>query len=195
MSNAWDLPEAADGRTPSPMTVEFQLRRINRIAAVLWEARPQLGEDPAIRIDVDADSSYAQIHLTAHTDDRSVADQLAARLGWDVEADVRPVGINRQHWWHGLIGGFRAQLVWIEVPELVDSQGRDRLPADVGIGDSAADAEHVRLQGIAGAASGFEVVDHPGIGSEVRFTSDQPPSQALASTRPGFLIYSEGPGQ
>lgn len=200
MINAWDLPEAADGRTPSPMTVEFQLRRLNRIASALWEARALIGDDPAIRIEVDLDSGYAQIHLAAYQAGRDVAEQLAGRLGWDVEADVRPTGINRQHWWHGLIGGFRAQLVWIEVPELVDSQGRDQLPADVGIGDSAADAEHVRLQGIARAASGFEVVPVQVLnesGHDVVFTAPQDGQQYLvrAGSSDPIPFRTEGPGQ
>lgn len=121
-----------------------------------------------------------------------------------------------------MVGGFRAQVVWIEEPDVVDTQGREALPSEVGVGDLVADAEHVRLQQLAGAASGFEVsqssidemarvsqghaegafevVDHPGIGVEVRFTSDQPASQILASTRPGFnpirrVVIAEGPGQ
>jgi len=153
MINAWDLPQAADGRTPSPMTVEFQLRRLNRIASALWDLRPQIGEDPGIRLSIDLDSDYSQIHLSfGDSADRAVAEQLAGRLGWDVEADVRRVGMTKQHWWYGMLGGFRTQLVWIEGPEVVDTQGREQLPADVGVGNAAADAEHVRLQGIARAS-------------------------------------------
>jgi len=155
IKNPFELPEAADGKVPSPMTVPFQLRRLNRIASALWEARDLIGNDPAIRIEVDLDSGYSQVHLATYQAGREVAEQLAGRLGWDVEANVRRNGMTRQHWWHGMIGGFRAQLVWIEEPEVVDTQGRDQLPADVGIGNAAADAEHVRLQSLARAASGM----------------------------------------
>jgi len=182
MINAYDLPTPADGERPIPMTVPFQLRRLNRIASVLWEARERIGDDPAIRIALDLDSGYTQIHFNIHRGGRLVAEQLAARLGWDVEADVKRAGMTRQHWWFGMVGGFRAQLVWIEEAEPVDTQGRDQLPADVGIGDAAADAAHVRLQEIAasGAADGLGV----------RFATVAP-----AIARSVVPFCTEGPGQ
>jgi hypothetical protein len=162
MIDGFELPEPADGRVPWPREMGFQLRRMNRIASALFSARPVLGELSELGISAHPDSDHAQIHLhLSRRGSEAMADELVARLGWDPEPSIRRHGVTRQWYWHGMLGGFRAYLVWVEEPDQVDSQGRDALPAGVGVGDRAADAVHVAGQR----------VEHPGVGHEVVMTS------------------------
>ncbi len=126
ISNAFELPEPADEAPRTERTPAWQLRRLNRIAAALWEARPLIGNDALIAISVTPDMAGTQIDFHVHQPaEREVAQQLAERLGWDPEADVRQVGAGRHHLWHGMLGGFRAYAVWIEQP----AADAERLPA------------------------------------------------------------------
>lgn len=157
IKNGHSLPEPVDGRTPHRNTPEWQLRRLNRIASALWEARPLLGDDDRFAISVNPDRADVQVDIHVHQP-AELADALALveRLGWDVEQNRVRVGMAHHHRWHGTLGGYRAYVVWIEQPAAVDTQGRDDLPADVGIGNRQADAEEAqRLTALASAGSGF----------------------------------------
>ena len=144
MIQAHELPEPRDGRNPVPTRVEFQLRRINRIASALFGLRETLGEHPSIRVAVQPDSDYVQVEFAVTSPgERSVAEGLVARLGWDPEPTSRRSGLSRVFYWHGMADGFRACVSWVERPASVDTQGRADLPAGVGVGDQAADAEHL----------------------------------------------------
>jgi hypothetical protein len=179
MMKAHDLPEPVDGPTPIRNTPEWQARRMNRLADAIWQAVPLLGKDDRIAISLTPDSGHTQITIHVHAPaDLIVAESMVFRLGWDVEAEIKRFGMTRHYLWHGMIGGFRAYAVWVESPAPVDSQGREELPAGVGVGDRAADAEHVELlKAMAGGSTGpVTVVDHPGVGREVAMTSTRGPS-------------------
>ena len=144
MITAHDLPEPVDGPTPLRNTPEWQARRLNRLAGVVWEAVPLIGKDDRIAISTTPDSGTTQITLHVHAPaDLIVAESMVFRLGWDTEAEIKRVGMTRHHYWHGMIGGFRAYAVWIEVPAAGDSQGRAEFEAGIGVGNREADAEHV----------------------------------------------------
>lgn len=144
--SGYHLPEPADGPTPQRPGLEWQLRRLNRIATDLWEAKEALGGSDRLAVAVHPDSKHMQVSMHLHAPAVEVeALAIVGRLGWDAEPFLDRNGITVHHRWHGMLGGFRASLVWIEEPAAVDSQGREVLPAGVGVGDRAADAEHVRV--------------------------------------------------
>ena len=67
IKNGYELPEPDDGRTPHRNTPEWQLRRLNRIAAALWDARPLLGNDGRVSVSVRPDDQATQVNIHVHS--------------------------------------------------------------------------------------------------------------------------------
>lgn len=158
------LPEPVDGPTPFRTTLEWQLRRLNRMSSALWEVKELLAGSDLLSITLHPNDASVQIHVhVGRPAERALAEDLVRALGWDPEADVVRSGMVKYHYWYGVLAGFRAYAVWSEYPAASDSQGREQLPAEVGVGNAAADAEH--LQQLAGAASGMPFrTEGPGAG-------------------------------
>lgn len=152
IKNGFELADPDDGPTRSDMTVEQQLRRLNRITYALWTiGRPLIGSTLPVAISVSPDQESTQINMHVHAPaELAEVQQLIERLGWDPEQNRVRVGMSHHHRWYGMLAGYRAYAVWLEQPTVVDTQGRDPLPAGVGTGDRQADAQE-----IARAASGF----------------------------------------
>lgn len=115
-----------------PLTAEQQLRRLNRISAVLWDYAATLNDMGHVVIGVDPAMQDEQISLHLFGTDLQGAAGAADALGLDSTRVPEFVGAKVHHRWYGTLTGFGVRLVWIEEPAPVDTQGREDLPADAG---------------------------------------------------------------
>jgi hypothetical protein len=139
--NGHDLPAPNDGWS-NPLTAEQQMRRLNKIAAALWAARDRFEVWPRkVAISVEPFDGAVQISFHVHQPNELADAQAVVRsLAFAPEGDRVRVGMDHHHRWYGMFAGFRAYVVWVEVAEVRDTQGRDQLPAGVGVGNAEADA-------------------------------------------------------
>lgn len=110
-----DLPEPGDGPTPYENTIEWQLRRLNRISAALWDVKHRFGDTKQLAMIVYPNAADHQIYIHIHSPaDRAAADRLIADLGFDPEPVSRPHGDTVQHNWAGMLSGYRTRVCWVE---------------------------------------------------------------------------------
>jgi hypothetical protein len=174
-----------------PVSTVQQLRRVNRLGNALWAHREMLGSLLRGRVEVqvfpyqDDAQIVFHVHAPAELED---ATALVDALGFEPSKAVRH-GRTLQHYWYGEFEGFRGRVVWVEHDRSRDTEGRDPLPAGVGVGDQYADRFYREAeQARAGVRLALGDVEQPAPRFAARPADDDMPPAPTAVTLPTVAV-------